>query len=81
MSLPRAGIASGSNLPMLYANNLRALLPGNRGRGVCGSIVHHNNLMRLAKRFHPAANGGNTSANPSFLVMCWNDERNHFISV
>ena len=81
MSLLRAGIASGGNLPVLDANHLRALLPGNRGCGVTGSIIHHNDLMRLAKRFRPVANGGNTSANPSFLIVCWNDERNHFSGV
>jgi len=77
VSLSRASIASGRNLPVLHSNHLRALLPGNRGRGVTGSIIYHNDLMRLAKRFQSAANGGNTSANPSFLVVCWNDKRNH----
>jgi hypothetical protein len=81
VSLPRAGIASGSNLPVLDANHLRALLSGNRGCGVTGSIIYNNDLMRLAKRFRPVANGGNTSASPSFLVVRWNDERNHLFSV
>ena len=73
-SLSRAGIAGGGYLPVLHANHLRALLPGNRGRGVTRSIIYNNDLMRLSKRFQFAANGGNTSANPSFFVVCWNDE-------
>ena len=60
-----------------HSNNLRALLPRHQGGRVTGSIIHHNDLMRLAGNFHPAANGRDTSANPGFLVMCWNDERNH----
>jgi hypothetical protein len=74
VSLLRAGIASGSNLPVLHANHLRALLSGNRGGGVGGRIIHHNDLMRLAKGFRPVANGGNTSANPGFFIVCWNNE-------
>src|ERR1043166_1355123 len=80
MSLPRTGVARGCNVPVLYANHLRALLPGNRGRGVSGSIIYDNDLMRLVKGFRRVANGGNTSANPRFLVVCWNDERNHCTS-
>src|ERR1039458_8907600 len=74
VGLSRASIASGRNLPVLHSDHLRALLPGNRGRGVTRSIIHHNNLIRFAKKFRPAVNGRNTSANPSFLIVCWNDE-------
>jgi hypothetical protein len=84
VSLPRASIASGGNLPVLHWDHWGAVLPGKRARGVTGSIIHHNDLIRLGKRFQSAANGGNTSANPSFFVVCWNDERNHlptFLSV
>ena len=74
VGLSHASIASGRNLPVLHANHLRALLPGNRGCGVTRSITDNNDFMRLAKRFRPVANGGNTSANPNFLIVCWNDE-------
>jgi hypothetical protein len=74
LPLPSTGIASGSNLPVLHANDLRPLLPSNRGCNVCGSIIYHNDFIRFAKKFHPAANVGNTPANPSFLIVCWNDE-------
>ena len=77
MSLPRAGIASGRDLPVLHAHHPRALLPGKRGGGVTGSIIYNNDFMRLAKRFRPIPNGGNTSANPCFLVVRWNNERDH----
>jgi len=36
--------------------------------------------MWLAKEFRPAVNGGNTPANPSFFVVCWNNERNHWLA-
>jgi len=66
---------------VLLANYLRPLPSGNRGCGVSGSIIYNNYLMRFAKRFRRIANGGNTSASPSFLVVRWNDERNHLFSV
>src|ERR1035441_6755558 len=81
VGLSRASIASGGNLPVLHSDHLRALLPGKRGGGITGSIIYNNDLILLGKRFQSAANGRNTSANPGFLIVCWNDERNHLFSV
>src|SRR5690349_10593942 len=70
----RAGIPGRRDLPMIDAHHARVVLSGDFRRRICGSVIHHNNFIRLPDSTGGFMNNLQCAAKRSLLVVCWDNE-------
>ena len=70
----RAGIPGRRDLPMIDAHHTRVVLSGDFRRRICGSVIHHDNLIRLADSTSGFMNSLQRAAKRRLLVVCRDNE-------
>jgi hypothetical protein len=73
----RTGIAHGGDLPMLDASRSDLHLFDNPRSSICGRVIHHDHLIRLGYLVHRRTDAVQALANPTLLVMGWDNEGKH----